>query len=471
MNSQRHGILPAAATPPPLPVEGRRVTVFGIARSGVPAAHYLASRGAHVTIVDQKPACELATWIDELAGLGVTIVTDLHDYAQFGNPELVITSPGVPSAHPFLQAARESGALVIGELELAYRVCSVPLIAITGTNGKGTVTTLTRDMLLRGGVRAAALGNIGTPLISVALGDIPYDVIVTECSSFQLETIDAFRPWIAMFLNLSPDHINRHPTMQNYLNTKSRIFMNQTKSDFALLNLDDPHVASLADSLPGTELHVSLSTSDAAARLDGDELTVTLPNRQPLTICNRSELPLKAPHNVSNVLFAATAAAACGVSPADMLAAIQGHCPAEHLMTPVGEVRGITFIDDSKATNIGSATADIHSIEGPITIICGGDAKGVDLTPFAEAAAKRADHVIVIGTSGPQIAQAIGTRTRVSAANSLDEAVRVAFHHAAPASTVMLAPACASFDMFRNMSERGNVFAQAVQKLEKELER
>ncbi len=450
-------------TAPGLEVEGRRVTVFGLARSGVAAARVLVSRGAAVTVVDEKPADQLQTVIGDVETAGARAVTRVQAYDQLAQPEIVVVSPGVPTAHPLLVHARAAGAYVIGEIELAFRLCNSPIIAVTGTNGKGTVVSLIGHMLQRSGLDAPVVGNIGIPLVSAV--DSRHDVLITEVSSFQLETIDGFAPWISVILNITPDHRDRHPTMDEYVAAKSRILENQSADGFTILNIDDPLVAGLRTATPARVLAVSLQSADADARLEGDELVVTPPAGRSEVVCRLDDIPLGGPHNISNALTAALAASVCRVDVEAMADAIAAQEPAEHLLRDAGTVNGVRFIDDSKATNPAAATADLSAVDGPMVLIAGGDPKGLDLSEFARVAADRAEHIVLIGQSAPALAEAIGNPAQITFAESMQEAVAAAFAAAEPGCTVLLAPACASFGMFRNMSERGEVFCGAVRAL------
>ncbi len=458
-------LLPTKMAPAPIALEGLRVAVFGMGRSGKAVTDFGVARGAVVTVLDERPADELTEALEHLSELDVQLVPGVESYEQFGDPELVVISPGVPYDHRLLQAARAAGAKIIGEIELAYRFCEVPLIAVTGTNGKGTVVTLIGEMLSRSGIKATVAGNIGAPLIAAVATTEPLDVIVAEISSFQLETVERFKPWLGILLNLSADHCDRHPDMDEYLALKARLFANQEAADLAVLNSDDSRVAGLQSQLAATVLPVSLYDEDAAGYLAGGDLVVRLPGREPLRLCSEADLPVRGLHNITNALCASVAAAACGAPSAAMAEAIRHHRPPPHLLQDAGTVNGIKFIDDSKATNPAAAIADLSTIEGPVIVIAGGRAKHVDLSEFAATAAARAEQVVLIGESAAEIAGAIAARAPVIMAQSLEEAVHRAFELAGPGYTVLLAPACASFDMFDNMAQRGEVFCAIVKRL------
>ncbi len=468
-SSTQRGLLPGRVASVPIPLGGLRVAVFGMKRSGLAVAEFLAARGAIVTVVDESSPDKLADSLDSLGSLPVEPVAGVKSYEQFGSPQLLVTSPAVPYDHRFLAAARADGVPVIAEIELAWRFCEVPMVAVTGTNGKGTVVTLIGDMLKRGGRRVEVAGNIGIPLISVVGAAETLDVIVAEISSFQLENIELFRPWLGMLLNVSPDHRDRHPDLQQYASIKSRVFGKQGNCDLAVLNMDDDRVAELAPQLRGTVLGVSLHSQSAAGRVVDGDLIVQLPMAQPLHVCSRKDLPFGGDHNVANALCASLVASACGVSADAMLEALRKHERPAHLLQLAGEVAGVRFIDDSKATNPAAAIADLNEVEGPLILIAGGLSKGVNLSGFAIAAAERARHLVLIGESAAEIAASVGNDTGTTMAESLEQAVRTAFELAEPGDTVLLAPASASFDMFDSMAHRGEVFCRTVRDLPREV--
>ncbi len=464
-DAETYSLLPEKTTPAPLPLDGRRVAVFGMGRTGIAVTEFVVARGALTAVLDERPAVELTQALQRLSRLDAQLVPEVKGYEQFGNPEIIVVSPGVPCDHPLLQAARAAGAKVIGEIELAWRFAKAPIIAATGTNGKGTVVTLIGDMLDRAGIKAAVAGNIGVPLIAAIAAEDPLAVIVAEISSFQLETVELFKPWIGILLNVSPDHRDRHPDIDEYLTLKAHIFAKQDAADLAVLNLDDSRVARLQSQLAATVLPVSLASEDASGHLAGGDLIVRLPGREPLRVCSEADLPVRGLHNVTNALCASLAAAACGASADAMAAAIKHHHPAPHLLQDAGTVNGVKFIDDSKATNPAAAIADLTTVEGPLILIAGGRAKDVDLAEFADAAAARAQHVVLIGESAAEIATAIAGRIPATIAESFKDAVHLAFELAGPGYTVLLAPACASFDMFENMAQRGEIFCAIVSQL------
>jgi len=404
--------LPAPKPPPGMALQDRRVAFFGMGKSGLAGAEFLQAHGADVLVVDERPAAELEQALAHLGALGVRARPDLQTYEQLDDPDLIVISPGVPVDHPFLEQARRDGVPVIGEIELAYRFCAAPIIAVAGTNGKGTTTTLLGNMLSAAGLRCVVAGNIGTPLVSVVEGE--WDVVVAEVSSFQLETIVDFHPWAAILLNITPDHLVRHGTFEEYVAVKQRLFMNQRDGDLAVLNVDNEAVAGLASSLPVVPLTVSLAppTGEAslAGFLSGEELFVQLPGAAPIVACHVDDLPLPGAHMIGNALCAAVVAVAAGCTPDDIQAGVRGWAPAAHQMSDVAVIGGVRFIDDSKATNVDSAIADIASVSGPVYVVAGGQTKGADMQPFGDFLAARASGVLLIGEGAFEIAAAIGGR-------------------------------------------------------------
>lgn len=455
--------------PSPISLEGR-VAVLGMGRSGIEMSRFLRARGAEVVAADEKPATELDEEIGRLAEIGVEAIPDIESFDDLGGADLVVTSPGLPLDHHLLAAARGREIPVIGEIELAYRFCEAPIIAVTGTNGKGTTATMIGDMLSAAGTPHRVAGNIGVPFISVVDESADLDVMVIEVSSFQLETVDRFRPWISILLNIAQDHADRHTRADEYQAMKARIFENQRGGDFTILNTDDPRVQSLIDRPPCTVLRVALDDETAHGHVEDTHLAVGLPARLSEAVCKTDEIPVPGDHHITNALCAALAAGLCGASPDDIAQGIRNFTPAEHMLAPAGTVGGVAFVDDSKATNPAAAIADISSLQGPLVVIAGGLGKGVDFSDFGDLLAQRAEHVVLIGESAGQIEKALAGRRPVSKASSMEEAVTVAFEAAEPGWSVVLAPACASFDMFEGQAYRGEAFCESVQRLQSQID-
>jgi UDP-N-acetylmuramoylalanine--D-glutamate ligase len=444
---------------PAFDVRGKRVTVAGAARSGIAAAELLASRGAHVTLSDTK--AELAD-ADRLRQRGVSIELGGHVMETFTDADLVVLSPGVALDQPTVNAARNRGVPVIGEIELAFRWLQGRVIAITGTKGKSTTTALTGRMLEAAGFKVTVGGNIGAPLSAQVPVSTPDTVHVVEASSFQLEQIDTFHPWIAVMLNFSPDHLDRHPTVETYAAAKGRIFENQTPDDWAVINADDPTLLDLARR--GRAAHRLFSRTRALE--EGtvlDEGWIVERRKGAATrLVPTSAIQLLGPHLVSDVMAAATVGAIAGAKPAAMTSAVESFRGLEHAMELVANIDGVRFVNDSKATNVESALRSIESFDRGLVPIIGGRFKGGDLRLLREPLQRRAKAVVAIGESRARVREALEGAVEVREADSLENAVVQAFALARPDGVVLLAPACASFDMFRDYAERGQRFKDEV---------
>jgi UDP-N-acetylmuramoylalanine--D-glutamate ligase len=445
-------------------VRGQKVTVVGAARSGIAAAHLLAGRGATVTLTDLQPSIADE---DGLRAAGVRLELGHHHPATLTSADLVVLSPGVPSSLPAIEAARVAGVHVMGELELASRWLRGRIVAITGTKGKSTTTTLTGRMLEAGGHHVLVGGNIGHPLSAQVEESRPETIHVVEASSFQLESVETFRPWISVFLNLSPDHLDRHGSVEEYAAAKARIFMNQTEADWAVLNADDMAVGRIAAAASSQKLMFSMSDSLAAGVLvRGDEIVRrTADGDQPLLPV--SSIRLLGRHLVADVLAASAVASLAGVDAAAMTQAVESFKGLEHALEPVAEISGVLFVNDSKATNVEAARRAIESFDS-VVVIMGGRFKGGDLGELTGPLRERKATVISIGEARDLIASAFTGAVPVREAADMSGAVRMAFASAAPGTAVVLAPACASFDMFRDYAERGRVFKQEVARLKEE---
>jgi len=443
-------------------VAGQRVMVAGGGRSGVAAAELLVSRGAHVTLADT--AASIAGGA-RLGALGVTLALGPHDPAAFAGADLVVLSPGVPPEQPAVEQARRAGVPVIGEIELASRFLAGRIIAVTGTKGKSTTTTLIARMLREGGLDATAGGNLGTALSSQVASSHPGALHVVEVSSFQLQTTDTFRPWIAVLLNLSPDHLDRHASFEEYAGAKARIFANQTADDWAVVNEDDPPALAIARGARARRFDFGLDapvadgvTVDGAAVVRREAGVVT-----PLLPLSVVHLPGR--HLLSDVLAAAAVGCVAGLAPAAMQRAVDGFAGLEHALERVAEIEGVLFVNDSKATNIEAARRALESFDRGVVAILGGRFKGGRFEDLRPAIAARADGVVAIGEARPMIHDALGAVVPVDDAASMPEAVRRAFAVARRGGVVLLAPACSSFDMFRDYAARGRAFKDAVTEL------
>jgi UDP-N-acetylmuramoylalanine--D-glutamate ligase len=440
-------------------VAGQHVTVVGAARSGIAAAQLLAGRGARVTLTDAGGDIDQRVSA-QLRDSGVVLELGEHRLDTFTSANLLVLSPGVPLDQPPVEAAKQAGVPVIGEVELASRWLRGRIVAITGTKGKSTTTTLAGRMFTAGGLKAIVGGNIGTPLSSQVAASTPDTFHIVEVSSFQLETTEMFHPWIAVLLNLSSDHLDRHRSMEAYGAAKAKIFANQTPDDWAVINADDPQTLALAQA--------------ARAR------KVLFSGRTPLVPL--SSIRLIGRHLVDDVMAAATVAQIAGVPQDAIVSAVESFTGLEHALELVAVVGGVRFVNDSKATNVEAALRAIESFGDRLVVIMGGRFKSGDLSLLRDALGSREARVVAIGEAAQLIARALEGAAVVEPAGTLELAVRRAYELAVAREgssratdatvqadkVVLLAPACASFDMFRDYAERGQVFKEEVRRLAQE---
>jgi len=446
-------------------VRGKRVVVVGGAGSGVAAARLLVDRGARVTLTDVRSALEHQ---DALSEIGVALALGSHPVELFTGADLIVVSPGVPATQPSVAAARAAGVPVIGEIELASRWLLGRIVAITGTKGKSTTTALTGRILSAAGFHAPVGGNIGTPLASQVAESRPESIHVVEVSSFQLETTDTFHPWVAVLLNLTADHLDRHASVEEYAGAKARIFSRQTEGDCAVANADDPRSLAMAR---GGRARVVCFARDV--RIDegitlADGWIVERGAQGDRRLVRTSEVRLIGPHLLSDVLAAAAVARLAGASPAAIAEAVASFTGLEHAMEWVDEIGGVRFVNDSKATNIDAARQAIETFEPGLVVIMGGRFKGGDLRLLRPSLASRRATVVAIGEAAPLMEEAFAGAAVIAHADTLAEAVRTAMAAATPGASVLLAPACASFDMFENYAARGRAFKAEVARLRHE---
>lgn len=429
-----------------------RALVVGLGASGVAAAHLLAQEGWRVTVNDKAGADALGDRLAQLPGGCESVLGD-HPLGLIEGVSLVVVSPGVPWDLGLLSSARERGVEVIAEVELAFRFLAAPLVGITGSNGKTTTTALTGEILKAAGWRTAVGGNIGTPAAELAR-DGEWDAVVLELSSFQLEGCTTLRPRVGALLNLSPDHLDRHPTMAAYLDAKARLFAWQRPDDWAVLNRDDAPLHGLRT--PSRQVFFSLADRSAEAHLADGDLVL-----DGVALLPRRDLPLLGDHNVANALAAALAAARAGVPREAIATALAAFSGLPHRHQQVAAARGVRFVDDSKGTNIGATAAGLAGYPpGSIHLILGGLGKGQDFRELAPAVVGRVARVYLIGSAADQIAAALAGAVPCEACGTLATAVERAFALAHAGDTVLLSPACASFDQFVNYADRGDQFAR-----------
>ena len=442
------------------------MVVVGAARSGVAAAELLARRGARVTLSEARDGFDGA---DTLRAGGIHLELGGHRRDTLAAADLIVVSPGVSVEQPVFEAARERGVEIIGELELASRWTLGRVIAITGTKGKSTTTTLLGRMLTAAGRKVLVGGNIGVPLSAQVEASTVETLHVVEASSFQLETTTTFRPWVAVWLNVADDHLDRHPSIEAYASAKARIFANQTADDWAVVNADDPEVAVRSGDVIAHRAPFALSGRiPTGFVVDGDWIVKkTAAGAERLVPIAAVELTGR--HMLNNVLAATAAASVAGATPQAMTEALRGFHGLVHVMEPAGEIRGVQFVNDSKATNVEAARRSIESFPRGVAVIIGGRFKGGDLRQLREPLLASGRAVVAIGEAAPLVRDALNGVVPVVEAASMRDAVARGYEAALPDGVVLLAPACASFDWFRDYAERGDSFREEVRRLRQQL--
>jgi UDP-N-acetylmuramoylalanine--D-glutamate ligase len=449
-------------------IADKHFVVVGLARSGLAAARFLKERGARVTVTDQADEKGLGPVVQQARELDIVMELGGHNETTFASADAVVISPGVPHTLAFLSAARERGIPVIGEVELAAQFIKVPFVAVTGTNGKTTTTELLGSMLAASGLKVFVGGNIGNPLIEIADSQAPLDVIVAEISSFQLDTTRTFRPHVAVLLNISPDHLDRYADIAAYAASKGRVFANQGPDDFAVCHGDDPQVQQLCASVKARQLNFYARPPESGhtgpgAIITPQQIAISIPGVLDGSI-DLSRTRLLGPHNRENIAAAGLAALAAGGSLAGVQKALDGFKPLAHRLEPVGSVGGIQFVNDSKATNVDAVIRALECFSHPVVLIMGGRNKGYDFAALDRHVRKHVKKLIVMGEARQEIEAALGLAPQqgIEVAPDMAGAVQKAFAAARAGDTVLLSPACASFDMFGSYAERGEKFRQLV---------
>jgi UDP-N-acetylmuramoylalanine--D-glutamate ligase len=447
-------------------LNNKRVLVVGLGKSGVASALFLKAHGAQVTVSDTKSGDELRNEIPVLLDHGITVETGGHGDRTFRGQDLIVVSPGVPVDAPPLVQARALGESVIGEIELAARFLPGPIVAITGSNGKTTTTTLTGEIMTAGGFPALVGGNIGTPAISLAEQAKPETVIVLEVSSFQLETVQTFRPKVAIVLNVTPDHLDRHRTFEAYADAKARIFENQRADDYAVLNADDPTCVAMAKRTQAQVFWFSRQKEVERGTWVRDGNIVFRDSAGQREIMQVSEIPLKGAHNLENVLAAVCAGTLMGCASEKIRQAVHDFKAVEHRLEFVATIRGVNYYNDSKATNVDATIKALESFPSNIHLILGGKDKGSDYSLLNDLLRQRVKRIFTIGAAAAKIeSQIVFPKSEIVHAETLENAIRKANAMAQPGDIVLLAPACASFDQFKNYEERGRIFKEIVKSL------
>jgi UDP-N-acetylmuramoylalanine--D-glutamate ligase len=443
---------------------GKKVLVVGMARTGIATAKFLKARGSIVSTTEVKPKEEMIEAIQELRGMNIQTEWGGHQTETFLKSDLIVVSPGVdPNIEP-LQKALQKGIKVISELELAYHFIQVPMIAITGTNGKTTTTLLIGEMLREDGRKVGVGGNVGEPLILFANGENRWDVLVVEVSSFQLEAIEDFRPRFSVLLNITEDHLDRYPSYAEYIEAKMRILSNQGSGDTAVLNKDDPIVMKFGERVKAKKVLFSMEEKlNEGAFAHGQSISLRLGGKEEDYPLDRA--PLKGVHNVENMMAAITAARLFGSSKEAIQNVLNRFKGLEHRLEFVQEIEGIRFYNDSKGTNVGSVVKSLQSFSDPVILIAGGKDKNGDLSPLRGLIRNRVKHLILIGEAKERMGRELGGLTKTTMTKTLEDAVLLAYQTAKKGEVVLLSPACSSFDMFKDYKERGKVFREVVFKL------
>ncbi|MEO9170664.1 MAG: UDP-N-acetylmuramoyl-L-alanine--D-glutamate ligase [Candidatus Aquilonibacter sp.] len=446
------------------------ILVIGLGKSGLASVGVLRSRGVTVYATDEKPRSQIGDAVAEIERAGAVFVAPDALAPIVAELTTAVLSPGVPLTSPVVRAVQAYNVPVFGEIEVAYRLCKAPIIAVTGTKGKSTTTALIGHLLRECGMRVHVGGNIGNPLINEVRSAGSGDWVVAEVSSFQLETIRSFKPRVAVLLNIAPDHLDRYHSMDEYAEAKYRIFANQSQGDFFVGNLDDQRVAALDTTrsehrMRSKQLWFTLRDrfENATMYVHGGSVTYApiVGDPRPRALFPVTGVPLAGEHNVANVMAAMLSALAVGCDPTALCEALTSFRPMPHRLEPVTEIDGVLYVDDSKSTNPGSVVAALRAYDRPIVLIAGGRSKGTDFVELGVAIRRRAKALIVIGEAAGDIAhaaQGVATWREMS----MSDAVLRAREIAAPGDIVVLSPGCASFDMFRSAEDRGEQFVAAV---------
>ncbi|HEV2647308.1 MAG TPA: UDP-N-acetylmuramoyl-L-alanine--D-glutamate ligase [Acidobacteriaceae bacterium] len=448
-------------------LKDKRVLVVGLGKSGKSAALFLRDRGAQVTVSDSRPATALASEIPALLEAGISVESGSHGLLTFRHQDLIVVSPGVPYDTPELTQVRALGLPIIGELELASRFLQGQIVAITGSNGKTTTTSLVGKIFADAGRDTQVGGNIGVPVIDLIKHSSAGTINVLETSSFQLETIEHFCPHIAVVLNITPDHLDRHGTFANYAAAKTRITENQNSADFLVLNGEDPPTQMVAAKTKAQIFWFSARRPIKQGAFVHGESVLFIPREgtKAEPVMPVAEIPLKGAHNVENVLAAVCAARLASISSDSIRASVATFKAVEHRLEFVATVRGVDFYNDSKATNVDATRKALEAFPGNIHLILGGKDKDSNYAELADLLRERAKTVYTIGSAAEKIERHLAGVVKIVSAGTLDAAVNTAAHTASAGDIVLLAPACSSFDQFDNYEHRGHVFKDLVKAL------
>lgn len=443
---------------------GKKITVAGVARSGVGAANLLVRLGADVTVTDLKSESELSGQLLRLDPK-VKKVLGSHPDELFERADLVVISPGIPLSAPPFKKAADAKVPIIGELEIAYLYSDSPFIAITGTNGKSTTTTLVGEILAANGMKVTVGGNLGNALTEEPESLRGRDYIVAEVSSFQLETIDKFRPKLSALLNVTQDHLDRYRDMDDYARAKARVYMNQTPKDYLIVNADDAPSALLAKKAMCRLIPFSRKKAVAGGVFVRDGVVVSSLTGVDEKIIETKDIRIRGVHNLENALAASAVSLAAGASIKAVEKVLREFPGLEHRLEFVRELNGVSYINDSKGTNVGAVEKSLESFTEPVVLLAGGLDKHSDFSPLKKLVRERVKRLVLFGKAADVIGEAIGGETDTVRASSLQDAVLKAKDAASKGDVVLLSPACASFDMFKDFEDRGRQFKEIVRKL------
>src|SRR3989338_2348123 len=445
-----------------LEVKGKKLLILGLARTGVAAARLANSLGADVMVSDIKSQEELNEHIKMLEGADVRFFLGYHTESLLKGIDLIVVSPGIQGTIPILLKARNMGIKIVSEIEFAYNFLQVPVIAITGTNGKTTTTKLINELLIAAGYRSLGLGNIGTPLSEFALNSQEYDYLVVEVSSFQLEEVVNFKPFISLILNITPDHMDRYKGIEEYSRTKYRIFEKQKKKDFLVLNYDDLMLRKLSPQTGASVLYFSTKeVINNGCFVKGGEIFFGFQNSVK-AVCSLCDVKLEGLHNLENALAAITACSLCHVEPETIKKVLSEFKPPSHRIEFVRELNGVRFINDSKGTNVGAVVKSLMSYSSPIILIAGGRDKKGDFDMLRDLVKSKVKKLVLIGEAKEKIKKSLNGFTHSINASDMNDAVKKSFEAASSGDIILLSPGCASFDMFNSYEERGVAFRRAV---------
>jgi UDP-N-acetylmuramoylalanine--D-glutamate ligase len=447
-------------------VRGKKVLVLGIGASGTAAAKLLVREGAVVSCSDLSEADDARRRASRLEAVGCRIELGRHTERFARGAEMVVISPGIDPSLPFVREMALRGVPVLSEIELAYRFCSRPIVAVTGTNGKTTTVALMERVLVRAGRDAVACGNIGRPFSDVVGGGREPEIVVLEVSSFQLDGVSRFKPWIAVVLNVADDHLDRYRGIEDYRKAKAMIFRNQDGGDWAIVNARERAGWERLGALRNQSVLEFSAEGDVDGGACVREGSLVVKWRGEIeTVCPRDEVRLTGGHNVENALAVAAAATVCGVGPEAVGEVLRSFSGLPHRMEPVGTWNGVRFINDSKATNPDAVIRALQAVAGPVILIAGGRDKGFDYSVLRGEISKRVKVVVLIGEARGKMRRNLDGAAETCGAESMPEAVRAAAERAAPGDTVLLSPACSSYDMYKSFEERGEEFKKSVVKL------